>query len=296
MFASKKSLTQEGKVFRELNESNPTAGRKILETGSAVESLAAQGQYRKFCDNARLLSSLEGAPIRYFLTKAFIKALEVQHLMICNFLLDGGFDIHDYTIPNVLTSALKNENINDHQAKTIVEFLARFKFDFNRQEDKTFLSPLHYSVTRSFLQTTQLLISLGADVNSVAGNDLMPLNLALKVEFGRENRDEIVDLLLQSGAKETWRKSQQEHQPETVFLTSAYAPVVDSSSISTNPTATSVFQSSNNAAVSRVRFSSAMLTTQEEQVAISPNDDDNTTATTSFIGQSEDGSQLFSTG
>lgn len=133
MFASKKSLVLEGKVFRELNESNPTAGREILEFGSAVESLAAQGQYRKFCDTARSLSSLEGAPLRYFLTKAFTKALGAQHLMICNFLLDNGFDVNDYTIPNVLTSALKSENLNDQQAKTIVEFLARFNFDFNRQ-------------------------------------------------------------------------------------------------------------------------------------------------------------------
>jgi len=286
MLATKVSLAQESKAFRELNESNPAMGREILEVGSALESLAASGQYRKLCDKARSLSSLTAAPLRYFSAKAFLKALVAQHLMICAFLLDNGFDVNDYTIPNALTHALKDKTVNDQQCKRIVEFLVSYKYDINRQEDNTFLSPLHYSVMRGFMETTNLLISLKADVNSVSANDIMPLNAAYVLGPDAEFREEIINILVQRGAKETWRKGQDLF--ETVYRT-PYRPV-DSSSISTNPSSTQgAIQ------VSRVRFNSAMLTLNSQELPqneVSPNDEN----TSSFVGQSEDGSQLFSTG
>jgi ankyrin repeat protein len=46
------------------------------------------------------------------------------------------------------------------------------------QEKDTWLSPLHFAVSRGLLETAMALVESGADVNVVGANDVMPLSLA----------------------------------------------------------------------------------------------------------------------
>jgi ankyrin repeat protein len=62
------------------------------------------------------------------------------------------------------------------------------------QEEKTWLTPLHISLRRGLLETAKYLISVGADVNAVAGGDVMPLSLAEALPESND-KDEIVSLL-----------------------------------------------------------------------------------------------------
>jgi ankyrin repeat protein len=64
------------------------------------------------------------------------------------------------------------------------------------QEDKTYLSPLHYAVKNQYLRCVEQLLNLKVDVNSVAGSDILPLNLAQGAEDSPVSRS-IITLLLQ---------------------------------------------------------------------------------------------------
>ena len=55
-------------------------------------------------------------------------------------------------------------------------------------------------------QTVQRLIEHKADVNIVADKDLMPLQIAESLSNGSECHTEIRNMLLKSGARDTWRR------------------------------------------------------------------------------------------
>jgi len=66
-------------------------------------------------------------------------------------------------------------------------------------------------VERSLLDTIRLLLNLGADVNVVALHDVMPLNLAYALPDSDDCKQDIIDLLIKSGAKDCWRR---DHAPD----------------------------------------------------------------------------------
>lgn len=69
-----------------------------------------------------------------------------------------------------------------------------FPNSFFPKSPGNWFTALHYSIERKLLNTVELLISLGADVNAVGENDVMPLNLALALSDSPE-RTKIIDLL-----------------------------------------------------------------------------------------------------
>lgn len=66
------------------------------------------------------------------------------------------------------------------------------------------MTPLHIAVRRNLVETVAALISLGADVNAVAKNDIMPLKIALEQQTSIEDSEKvatITKLLQDHGAK-----------------------------------------------------------------------------------------------
>jgi hypothetical protein len=152
----------------------------------------------------------------YFVTKAFQEALLNDHLMLATFIVQNGFPIKQQIgFPNFLQECLSV--LDDLRCVPVINFFVNNSqssggFDINYQAVTTWLTPLHIAVRRLLSETVQLLIFLGADVNAVAEGDLMPLTALQAVVIADGDTDsmqikeKILDMLIKSGAKATWRR------------------------------------------------------------------------------------------
>ncbi|KAG5180174.1 hypothetical protein JKP88DRAFT_349722 [Tribonema minus] len=104
----------------------------------------------------------------------------------------------------------------------MMEFLVKAGQSASAPRAGDFYTPLHCAVGAASLPAAAALIRLGADVNAVAQDDTMPLTcaeaeLAAAAKAGDGARARacaaVRDLLLDSGAKRTWRR---ERTPEEV--------------------------------------------------------------------------------
>lgn len=79
----------------------------------------------------------------------------------------------------------------------------------NAQISGSWLTPLHIAVRRNLVQTVATLISLGADVNAVGKDDVMPLSIAQQQKCDIEDSEKvamITKLLEENGAKATLKE------------------------------------------------------------------------------------------
>ncbi|RYH12695.1 ankyrin repeat domain-containing protein [archaeon] len=194
MFRFNKSIDNEMKEFTSLMKADPDQGRELFMMGQEVVTLAGKGSYRKFCEQSMKCVSSEGFPSIYFISKAFVASCVSQHLLLAAFVLDNGYSINSDVGPNALLDCLRADSITDDDCVPIVEFLHKYQCDFNRQEDKTYLAPIHIAIEKQFVNTVQALVACGADVNIVAANDVMPLNMAVSLSDS-ESKNQLVDLL-----------------------------------------------------------------------------------------------------
>ena len=195
MFSFKSSIDSEMKTFTNLMKSNKDRGRELFIIGQDLVTYAGNGNYRKFCEHAMHCLSIDCFPSFYFASKAFTASCLGQHLFIAAYILDNGYPINSDSGPNVLLECLRQESIQDEECVSLIEFLNKYSFNVNRQEDKTWLAPIHIAVEKQLLLTLQLLIATGADVNIVADKDVMPLNMAMALPES-EKKNQILDLLI----------------------------------------------------------------------------------------------------
>jgi hypothetical protein len=132
--------------------------------------------------------------------------------MLAKFYVDQGFPINNPSLPNAMHVCLNQ--VEDFAGIEIVEFLAKHDIDIDVQVcflremeiifdvflfsikcQKSYETGLHIAIRRSLFNTAKKLVSLGADVNAVAKNDVMPLNLAYCLIDSSEQR-ELTELLI----------------------------------------------------------------------------------------------------
>lgn len=204
MYAIKATLNAEMGGFGALMKADPDRGRELFRLGEEIVALAVNGSYRRFCETAGRAVHDEGFPAAYFLSKAFTAAFLNHHLLIAAHLLDHGFPANNPCCPNVLMECLRK--LDDEECYEIVDFLSKRQFDFNRQEDATWLAPLHLAVQAYMPRTVAALLEHDADVNAVAEGDRMPMTMARALAEGVA-KEEILAMLAARGARDTWRRA-----------------------------------------------------------------------------------------
>lgn len=188
-------------TFSKLRESDPERARIIFENGNKLVEHARAGEYRKIKKIVQEFN--DGEFLMYSISQMMLASLLEGHLMITQFILDQGYPINNCHIPNALFDCLLETS--DSNGATVVDFLSAKLFDINRQQEKTWLAPIHIAVRRNMFQTLRALLNHGADANSVAKDDVMPLNIAEEMEDGFDKK-RIIGLLNEHGAKSTWKK------------------------------------------------------------------------------------------
>eukprot|EP01039_Chlorochromonas_danica_P004167 gene4168-4578_t len=190
---------------------NNEHGKAVFLLGQEVLSSANQGQYRKFCDLVRQSAAEPAFPRLYFWSRALLASLINQHLLISSFLLDHGYPVNHPACPNLLLDYLRQDNDHvDDKCLPIINLLAKYQFDFNRQEESSWFAPLHLVVQYAMPQCVEALLELGVDVNSVAERDQLPLTLAKALPTESPHRNRIIDLLERKGGRESWRRNGQQ--------------------------------------------------------------------------------------
>lgn len=190
--------------FATLRHLHPEKCKVIYDTGETLVTHASKGQLQKL--RALLESTDDDVEILlYHSHRMFIQALTQGHLVVAKYIIDAGFPFRSFGLPCPLHESLAS--VNDYRAEEITRFLVNSGLDINFQESKNWLSPLHVAIKYQLFRTIQYMISIGADVNAIARDDIMPLNLAESADATLSvHKGEIIDLLQGKGARATWRR------------------------------------------------------------------------------------------
>jgi hypothetical protein len=140
IFSKKITFSEEMKLFQNIRNNYEEKAKSYLKIGGELIQLASGGSYFKFTSSLSTLAASEeeycGFPFIYFLFKCLELSLFHCHFMISTFVIDDvGFPLNDISlsIPNVLISSLKNNELSDNICYEIITFLSRKRYDFNRQ-------------------------------------------------------------------------------------------------------------------------------------------------------------------
>lgn len=235
IFSLSETVDQQMNRFAVLREQNPVKAKEIFNIGEKLVSFSSQGSYSKF---KTLVRNTEPSDILwYFCVKAFKEALLHNHLLVSDYMVENGFPILNKDFPLVLNECLYQ--VDDFHGAGLVNFFVSKGYDINAQAKTSWLSALHIAVERQLFETCKMLIKHGADVNSVSHGDKMPLSIAEQVSVSSHIRNEIIQLLISKGGRNTWKSEKKsfsggggyiEQQSTMVSFRGGGAVVVTSSS------------------------------------------------------------------
>jgi hypothetical protein len=192
------------KLLGELRENEPDKSKKIFELGEQLLIFSERGELRKIraiVDNPEYDQTYF---MLFFISKMFKASLLAGHIMVASYIIDQGYPFNSNGVPNTMHEVLNI--VDDYRGVAIIEFLKMKGIDIDMQAKKTWLTPLHIAIQRNLSETVATLILFGCDVNAVANGDIMPLNIAFSAE-NSENKENIIKILENAGAKQTWRKT-----------------------------------------------------------------------------------------
>ena len=199
------SLEDQFRRFATMRRKEPEKCKKIFDDGEAMVTCASRGQLSKL---RVMIGAMEQEDILIYHThKMFVESLLHSHFMVSEYILENGYPFRSLSVPPALHECLSSSVVEDSRAEQIACFLCeKHNFDVNFQETKNWTTALHIAVNRQFVQTVTFLLSRGADVNAIARDDVMPLNLAESAEESSPDKSTILHLLLERGARATWRR------------------------------------------------------------------------------------------
>ena len=191
MLALNESLDSQLARFARLRSEDPEAALLQHEINERLVILCQEGSYRKVKD----LVEREGPKLMtYFVVRAFKAALMGCHLVLVDFLLSHGYPLNSTSVPFVLLEVISDMigPNKDEMVVSILQFLISKHWNVNMQASKTWVSALHMAVQGSLLEATRVLLLSGADINSVASGDAMPLTIADQVIASLNQRKEML--------------------------------------------------------------------------------------------------------
>jgi len=231
------SIDEQLGAFRGLQEADADAAKAVHALNEQMVTLCREGSFRKVKE---LVESHGGKLMTYFVVRAFKAALMGCHLVLVDYLLQQGYPLNSVSVPYVLLEViadLPGSSVSrDQIILSILQFLISKQWNLNMQASKTWVSALHMTVQYSLLESTKALVQAGADVNSVASGDVLPLVVAEKaiaamvdkkalsgsaagLEWDAEQDDRLTaanairDLLVVKGARSTWRRGGESAAP-----------------------------------------------------------------------------------
>ena len=179
MLGLKESIDAQLGRFAKLRAEDPEAAQQQHETNERLVALCGEGSLRR----VKELVEKDGDKLMtYFVVRAFKAALLGCHLVLADYLIGSGYPLNSTGVPYVLLEVINDLELPGHSKDEVVvsilQFLVSKQWNVNMQASKSWVSALHMCVQHSLLESTRLLVLAGADVDSVASGDVMPLAVA----------------------------------------------------------------------------------------------------------------------
>ena len=198
-----------------LRESEPSFAAALMQQGQLLIRLAIEGNLDSI--DKLVAGSEEGELLFWYNAKMFNAACVAGHVDVVKFMVCNGLDIKSMGVVNALHVAA--HGTTDASAVEVCTTLVEAGYDVNKQRSDDLFSPLHIACRRGHPDLIRALVRLGADVNSVAKGDRMPLGV---LQYRRdcetddaklEDLDAALADLKRRGASTTWRTKPVVHPP-----------------------------------------------------------------------------------
>lgn len=251
VFATSCTFEENMQWLESMRATQPAYAKQLLLQGQDLLSHAEEGSLRPIMSTVGRAKPQELLP--YFTIRMFTAAACRGHTTLMRYMVVQGFDYTQRACRGLLQEVASASTVSAAAREASTRLLMKLGLSINRPVGSNGFAPLHCSVAMHDVPFTAALLKLGADPNSVANADVMPLSLAVAaaapsapnpimawktpctppagVKMAADTLDgarghKLVSVLLSAGARLTWRSgspqpSSQTRGPAAATLSSA---------------------------------------------------------------------------
>lgn len=188
LFVPRLAMKTEMAHMMRLRERAPDVALKEVQHGAGLVKLARDGELAR-------LQELHSPPFFWFTVHMFHAAAVHGRIQVVDFMAKEGAPVLQPPLCEALTLVAQNADDPVPITRHLVNVVG-LQVSYQRPSD--FFTALHVACSRAHMDLVACLIDLGADVNAVAKQDVMPLHCA--------ESQPLRDILLARGARTTWRR------------------------------------------------------------------------------------------
>ena len=216
VFAPSAPFEKEMARFEALRVANPRCAAMEMRRGAALVAVARSGDVEKL----HVMVRSGSPPWFWFTCQMFSAAAVAGHVRVLKYMLVHGLPLDTPPLEEGLVKLAETCEAADGGAAVVdvARYLvAQGGVDVNRQRRSDWRTCLHVACARGLRDLATALVALGADVNAVARDDVMPLHCA--DDAPEHAKDALRALLEKKGARRTWRR-----QPPAAAAAAAAKP------------------------------------------------------------------------
>lgn len=198
LFVMKEPLHTELSRFLILQQKNPTLAALEMKRGARLVGLARDGKVKD------LETMLRIRPTSWWFTSyMFSEAVLNNRFKVVDLMVSEGLMLDQPPVRDILTQLAERASRDGSDAvRMTTHLVSSVGLLASHQRCKDWYTALHIACERGLYALAVCLISLGADVNAVAKDDIMPLHCAEKAP----DPEPLRVLLVEHGARRTWRR------------------------------------------------------------------------------------------
>lgn len=175
--------------LQDLRENHPSDASELCKKCEHLIQIASIGgleDFRLICGDIIAIPSWKSPPPLWYVGRMFVAAVCRGNLPIVQWLIEGGVSPRSLPpVAEVLHDVVSRFVVGNDGGATTLQVITYLvidgNFDVSKPRKGDGWTPLHLAAQRNLLIVAKHLIKLGADVNAIGRDDIMPLNLADRI-------------------------------------------------------------------------------------------------------------------
>mmetsp|Transcript_5426 Transcript_5426/g.22494 ORF Transcript_5426/g.22494 Transcript_5426/m.22494 type:complete len:273 (-) Transcript_5426:171-989(-) len=211
-FAVRGTLAEEHDRFKTLVETRPEVAAAEMRRGAMLVAYARDGDLENLDKALAVVREGGDTVLFWFACQMAQEAASRGRVEVLRYMHERGLRIVDQPpLDELLTHVAETHDHVSDDAVAVTTFLVReVGVVASKQRRADWLSALHIACRRGTFELAEALVSLGADVNAVARDDVMPLHCVdaygAAAPEDSATAERLRRLLEDRGARRTWRR------------------------------------------------------------------------------------------